>query len=79
MSIYTILVKLLGQDAGASTAIKGVSTAATGLATTTKGLGSALDMLAVGGFAFAGKQALDMVMSLGRAGAAYPGHYLTPW
>ena len=70
MSIYKLLIQLIGQDKGATRSLRGVSKEVTGLERQASGLSSALQMVGAMGFAYMGKQAIEAVWGLGELGAA---------
>lgn len=69
MSVYSLLIKILGKDEGASAALNKVSQSASGLEGAAKGLSSGFKLLAAGGAALVSSQAIQMISDLGRAGA----------
>lgn len=69
MSVYNLVIKLLGQDAGASAALRGLKGETTGLTGATNLLSTAIAGLTAGGIVALGKKAMETAFEMGQLGA----------
>ena len=69
MSVYKLIIQILGQDKGASRELREVKREVTGLEAATGKLSGAMGALGVMGLAYMGKQAVGAAWDLGKLGA----------